>query len=61
MVTLTVTGAVLVGGIMLFGLIEQEFSPPSPSRQINLSVSVPSTFEMADIRAVFDQAEQVLR
>ncbi len=60
LITVAVVLAILGGGIFLFTRIEREFVPPTPSRRMDLTVTVPRSFTTDETNEVFDYLETLL-
>ena len=57
---LTIGSALIVLGMSLFlyTKIDREFMPPTPSRQIDFRVEIPPSYQMKEIRELFDGIEK---
>jgi len=59
-IALGITCLFLAGGILLFTKIEREFTPPAPSRRMNINVVLPRDYGMEEIRKVLIETENSL-
>ncbi len=60
LITVVVVLLLLGGGVFLFTKIEREFVPPSPSRRMDITVSLPRSYDMEDTKSIFEQIEQAI-
>ncbi|MGQ9632269.1 MAG: efflux RND transporter permease subunit [bacterium] len=58
--TVLIMLAILGGSVYLFTKIEREFVPPAPSRSMDITVEVPRSFSINDVKGVFDRVEELL-
>lgn len=60
LVTVLIVGAVFGGAMWLFTKIGREFTPPAPARTMSMTISVPTDYDVYDVRDVFNQIENRL-
>ena len=58
--TLLVILSILGGSLYLFSKIERGFTPPSPSRRMDITVESPRSADLGEINEVYDQVEKTL-
>lgn len=59
-VTIASFAAILYGSYWLYQNIEQEFQPPSPTRDVNIAADVPSSYDIEEVQALFTKVEKML-
>jgi len=59
-VTIASFALILYGSYWLYQNIEQEFQPPSPTRDVNIAAEVPSSYGIEEIKTLFANVEKQL-
>jgi multidrug efflux pump subunit AcrB len=57
-VTIASFALILYGSYWLYQNIEQEFQPPSPTRDVNIAAEVPSSYGIEEIKTLFANVEK---